>query len=67
MEEPVTLAQIEMLIAQLRHDFGSRFVITLAPVVTDFTQGSGLSGFSYPALYKSSYGADVAWYNVTVL
>ena len=64
VEEQVSLANIEMLIAQLRHDFGKRFTITLAPVVTDFTQNSGLSGFSYPALYRSAYGADVAWYDV---
>jgi hypothetical protein len=64
VEEQVSLSNIEMLIAQLRLDFGKRFVITLAPVVTDFTENSGLSGFSYPALYKSKYGADVAYYNV---
>ncbi|MBD5654244.1 MAG: chitinase [Candidatus Eremiobacteraeota bacterium] len=64
VEEQVSLSDIEMLIAQLRSDFGKDFVITLAPVVTDFTEGSGLSGFSYPALYHSAYGADVAWYNV---
>jgi hypothetical protein len=64
VEEQVSLSNIEMLIAQLRHDFGKRFVITLAPVVTDFTKGYGLSGFSYPALYASAYGPDVAWYYV---
>jgi hypothetical protein len=63
VEEPVTLANIEWLIAQLRHDFGAAFLITLSPVATDLNGGGGLSGFSYPQLYASSVGPDIAWFN----
>jgi hypothetical protein len=36
----------EGFINQLSSDFGNRFEITLAPVASDLTAGTGLSGFS---------------------
>ncbi len=63
VEEQVTLANIESLIAQLRHDFGPSFIITLSPVATDLTRGFGISGFSYKQLYHSKVGGDIAWFN----
>jgi len=63
VEEQVSLANIEWLIAQLRHDFGSGFIITLSPVATALNGGGGLSGFDYTQLYKSTVGRDIAWFN----
>jgi hypothetical protein len=63
VEETVTLEHIESLIARLRADFGPSFIITLSPVASDLTEGFGLSGFSYKALYHSSVGPDIAWFN----
>jgi hypothetical protein len=63
VEEAITLAQVEMLITQVRKDFGGKFIITLAPVATDLTEGFGLSGFNYKDLYTSSVGKDIAWFN----
>ena len=64
VEESVTLANIESLIKQIHTDFGPNFLITMAPVATDLTEGYGLSGFSYHDLYKSAYGKYIAWFNV---
>jgi chitinase len=63
VEEDVTLANAEMLIDQLNTDFGSKFLITLAPVASALWGGANLSGFSYPQLYKSSAGPKIAWFN----
>ena len=63
VEENVSLANIEMLIAQLRSDFGPKFIITLSPVCSALWGGSNLSGFSYISLYQSSVGPDIAWFN----
>jgi len=63
VEENVTLPQIERLINKLNTDFGPSFEITLAPVATALTNGPNLSGFSYPALYASKVGPDIAWFD----
>ncbi|MGO4883980.1 MAG: chitinase [Bryobacteraceae bacterium] len=63
IEESVSLANAEMLINQLDTDFGSKFLITMAPVASALWGGANLSGFSYPDLYKSSAGAKIAWFN----
>ncbi len=63
IEEAFSLADTEHLINQLRTDFGSGFVITLAPVATDLSGGSAFSGgFSYRQL-ESDMGSRVNWYN----
>lgn len=62
VEESMSLAGIERVIDQLRADFGSSFVITLAPVVPDLNGGSGLSGFNYDQLYAAR-GASISWFN----
>jgi chitinase len=63
IEETVTLQDVERLIAQLRHDFGAKFIITMSPVATDLEYGYGLSGFNYKDLYDSPQGKDIAWFN----
>jgi hypothetical protein len=63
IEEPFSLADTEHLITQLRADFGSGFVITLAPVASDLSGGSEFSGgFSYRQL-ESDMGGQINWYN----
>lgn len=65
VEEPMTLAGIIRLIDRLKADFGSEFIITLAPVaaalVSDNPQHN-LSGFSYEAL-EVMRGTQIGWYN----
>jgi hypothetical protein len=63
VEENVTLPQIERLINKLHTDFGPTFEITLAPVSSALTNGANLSGFSYPELYSSKVGPDIAWFD----
>jgi|HubBroStandDraft_1064217.scaffolds.fasta_scaffold00404_15 chitinase len=63
IEEDVTLANAEMLIEQLNTDFGSKFLITMAPVASALWGGANLSGFSYPDLYASPAGPMIAWFN----
>jgi chitinase len=62
VEESMSLTGIERLIDQLRTDFGTSFVITLAPVVPDLNGGSGLSGFNYDSLYAAR-GSSISWFN----
>ncbi|MGF1431635.1 glycosyl hydrolase family 18 protein [Kitasatospora sp. LaBMicrA B282] len=63
IEETFSLADTEHLITQLRQDFGSSFVITLAPVASDLSGGSSFSGgFDYTQL-ESDLGSQISWYN----
>lgn len=62
VEEDMSLAGIIRLIDQLKADFGSEFLITLAPVATALQGEKHLSGFNYEALEKA-FGHRIAWYN----
>jgi hypothetical protein len=63
IEESFSLADTEHLISQLRTDFGSGFVITLAPVASDLSGGSAFSGgFDYRTL-ENDVGGQISWYN----
>ncbi len=63
IEEPFSLGDTEHLINQLRSDFGSGFVITMAPVASDLSGGSQFSGgFSYRQL-ENDMGGQINWYN----
>ncbi|KAF1912006.1 glycoside hydrolase superfamily [Ampelomyces quisqualis] len=64
VEEETSLHTMTRLIARLRADFGTPFIITLAPVATALLPDPSrhLSGFSYAAL-EGALGADIAWYN----
>ncbi|MEU6174248.1 glycosyl hydrolase family 18 protein [Streptantibioticus parmotrematis] len=63
IEEPFSLADTEHLIRQLRTDFGSSFVIAMAPVASDLSGGSTYSGgFDYRTL-EQDVGSDISWYN----
>lgn len=62
VEEDMSLAGIIRLIDQLKTDFGSGFIITLAPVATALYGERHLSGFDYEQLEKAM-GRHIAWYN----
>lgn len=63
IEESFSLADTEHLISQLRSDFGSGFIIAMAPVASDLSGGSEFSGgFSYSQL-ESDMGSQISWYN----
>jgi hypothetical protein len=62
VEEGMSLAGIERLIDALRKDFGTGFIITLAPVATALSGGGNLSGFNYDRLYHDR-GSKISWFN----
>jgi hypothetical protein len=63
IEETFSLADTEHLITQLRTDFGSGFVIALAPVAADLAGTSAFSGgFDYRTL-ENDVGSQISWYN----
>ncbi|KAI1410124.1 glycoside hydrolase family 18 protein [Hypoxylon sp. FL1857] len=63
VEESMSLNGIIRLIDRLKKDFGSGFIISLAPVASALTEGGGnLSGFSYFDLEKQR-GSSISFYN----
>ncbi|GHH85849.1 hypothetical protein GCM10018793_55380 [Streptomyces sulfonofaciens] len=62
VEENMSLGAIEHLIDQLHADFGSDFIVTLAPVATALSGGGNLSGFDYDQLYRDR-GDSINWFN----
>jgi len=63
IEEQVSLSNAKRLVDQLNKDFGSRFIMTMAPVASALWGGANLSGFSYLDLYKTSEGKRINWFN----
>lgn len=63
IEEEMSLPGVIRLIDRLRTDFGSSFLITMAPVATALVPGQPhLSGFDYKQL-EQARGSSIAWYN----
>ena len=62
VEEAMSLEGIIRLIDRLKSDFGSDFIITLAPVAKALQGLRHLSGFDYKAL-EARRGDSIAWYN----
>ena len=62
VEEGMSLQGIIRLIDRLKADFGSSFIITLAPVAFALQGKQHLSGFDYEAL-EVMRGESIAWYN----
>ncbi|KAJ7636101.1 endo-beta-N-acetylglucosaminidase [Mycena polygramma] len=62
VEQDTPLADIVHLIQRLKQDFGSKFIITLAPVASALLEGANLSGFDYIELEKQ-VGHQISWYN----
>ncbi|MCJ1382261.1 hypothetical protein MMC17_005374 [Xylographa soralifera] len=62
VEEAMSIAAVIRLIDHLKADFGTGFLITLAPVATAMWAQQNLSGFDYEVLEKA-FGHKIAWYN----
>jgi chitinase len=62
VEESMSQAGINRLVDQLTTDFGTGFIISLAPVATALSGGGNLSGFNYETLERDK-GAKVDFYN----
>ena len=64
IEEPVSLPNIKKLINQIVQDFGTEFIITMAPIAPSLiTDGSSMAGFNYKELYQSKEGQYIHWFN----
>ena len=65
VEEVTSIEDIEKLVNQLDKDFGTDFIITMAPIESAMSSDSpGLGSFSYKELYHSSVGNRINWFNV---
>src|SRR3954471_1283362 len=62
VEEHMSNGALNKLIDALRADFGSSFLVTLAPVATELSGGGGLSGLNYDTLYRDR-GSQISWFN----
>ena len=65
IEERASLDDVKMLIRRIDSDFGSNFIITMAPVATSLQKDAPdpFSGFSYKRLYESTEGKRINWFN----
>ena len=64
IEEVVTLKNAKMLINQIDKDFGSDFIIAMAPVQSSLEINEpGLGGFIYKDLYNSKEGQRIDYFN----
>ena len=65
IEEFVSLENVKRLIVELKKDFGTDFVITMAPVSESMmTDDSGMGGFSYKELVSSKEGQMIDRFHV---
>ncbi|CAM1505837.1 Fc.00g114740.m01.CDS01 [Cosmosporella sp. VM-42] len=62
IEEAMSLGGVIRLIDHLKTDFGSSFLITLAPVAPAMLNRQNLGGFNHDELEKG-LGSRIAWYN----
>lgn len=62
VEEPMAVEHAVRLIEAVKRDFGSEFIVTLAPVATGLVSMAHLSGFDYRELERRA-GEHIAWYN----
>lgn len=62
VEQSMSQSGINRLIDALYSDFGSSFIITLAPVASALSNGSNLSGFNYKTLDQAR-GSKISFYN----
>ena len=64
IEEPVSLPNIKKLINQIVKDFGTEFIITMAPIAPSLiNDGSSMAGFNYKELYQSKEGQYIHGFN----
>ncbi|KAG6028026.1 hypothetical protein E4U41_000790 [Claviceps citrina] len=62
VEQAMSEHGVERLIDHLYRDFGSDFIITLAPVASALRNGGNLSGFNYTRL-DARRGSKISFYN----
>jgi chitinase len=64
IEEQVSITNVENLIKTIKTDFGSNFIVTMAPIQSSMqSDQSGMGGFIYKDLYKSC-GSYIDYFNV---
>jgi len=64
IEEFVKLTDVKKLIKDIWMDFGSDFIITMAPLGSSLMSDvTGMGGFVYKDLYKSEVGSYINWFN----
>lgn len=64
IEEYVKLEDVKMLIKKIKEDFGSDFIITLAPIQSSLQKDNpGMGGFIYKDLYNSDEGKMIEYFN----
>ena len=64
IEEYVELDDVKMLINRIVQDFGSDFIISMAPVQSSLMEDQpGLGGFVYKDLYNSPEGKYIDYFN----
>lgn len=64
IEESVDIKNVQKLISKLVSDFGSKFIITMAPLGSSLQNDSpGMGNFSYKELYQSKEGDYIHWFN----
>ena len=65
IEEFVDINLVRKLIDRLDKDFGSAFIITMAPLPSSLSSNTiGMGGFKYSDLHKTSEGKRIDWFNV---
>ena len=65
IEEYVTLPDVKMLISDIVAEFGSKFIISMAPVQDSvMNDDPGMGGFIYKDLIKSAEGQFINYLNV---
>ena len=64
IEEQVSINNVENLIKTIKIDFGSNFIVTMAPIQSSMQSDQpGMGGFIYKDLYKST-GSLIDYFNV---
>ena len=64
VEETVPMEKIQMLIDRLDADFGSSFLITMAPLAGSLASNEpGMGGFVYRDLLETTQGKRINWFN----
>ena len=64
IEESVSLSNVKKLINQINIDFGSDFIITMAPICNSLLYDyPGLGGFIYKDLLNTKEGQRINWLN----
>ena len=64
IEETVDIENVILLIKRIKKDFGSEFIISMAPIESSMEYDSeGMGGFVYKKLFKS-VGSSIDYFNV---